>query len=99
MKSLSIRHPWAELIISGKKSIEIRTWNTKLRGTFFVHASKHINKNLLERFNLKKENLNFGGVIGLVDLVNVIHYETESQFNKDFNKHLGTWMGLVMVLF
>lgn len=39
MKALSIRQPWAWLIIYGGKDIENRTWNTKFRGRFLVHAS------------------------------------------------------------
>jgi hypothetical protein len=40
MKVLSIRQPWAWLIIHGGKDIENRTWPTKFRGHFLVHASK-----------------------------------------------------------
>jgi hypothetical protein len=39
MKALSIRQPWAWLIIHGGKDIENRTWHTKFRGRFLVHAS------------------------------------------------------------
>lgn len=40
MKVLSIRQPWAWLIINGGKDIENRSWHTKLRGRFLVHAAK-----------------------------------------------------------
>ena len=40
MKALSIRQPWAWLIIHGGKDIENRTWHTKMRGRFLVHASQ-----------------------------------------------------------
>jgi len=40
MKVLSIKQPWAWLIIHGGKDIENRTWATKYRGRFLVHASK-----------------------------------------------------------
>lgn len=39
MKALSIRQPWAWLICKGYKQIENRTWDTKKRGRFLVHAS------------------------------------------------------------
>ena len=32
MKALSIRQPWAELILQGRKTIELRTWKTCYRG-------------------------------------------------------------------
>lgn len=44
MKALSIRQPWASLIIHGAggiyKDIENRSWQTKFRGIFYVHASQ-----------------------------------------------------------
>ncbi|WP_245839042.1 ASCH domain-containing protein [Yersinia kristensenii] len=39
MKALSIRQPWAWLIVNGYKDIENRTWNTKCRGPVLIHAS------------------------------------------------------------
>jgi hypothetical protein len=38
---LSLRQPWAWLVLHGGKDIENRKWNTKLRGPFVIHASKH----------------------------------------------------------
>lgn len=42
MRALSIKQPWAWLIANGYKDIENRSWKTKRRGWFFVHASKRI---------------------------------------------------------
>jgi hypothetical protein len=39
MKALSIRQPWAWLIVNGHKGIENRSWNTKYRGPVLIHAS------------------------------------------------------------
>lgn len=39
MRALSIRQPWAWMIIHGGKWIENRTWYTAVRGYFLVHAS------------------------------------------------------------
>lgn len=39
MKALSIRQPWAWLITHGHKRVENRTWDTKKRGRFLIHAS------------------------------------------------------------
>lgn len=36
---LSIRQPWAWLIVNGWKNIENRDWPTRFRGRFLVHAS------------------------------------------------------------
>ncbi len=40
MKALSIRQPWASLIVLGLKDIENRTWSSRYRGPVLVHASK-----------------------------------------------------------
>lgn len=39
MKALSIRQPWAWLIVNGFKDIENRSWDTKYRGAVLIHAS------------------------------------------------------------
>jgi len=41
---ISIRQPWAWLIINGWKDIENRTWPTKVRGRVNIHASKGVTK-------------------------------------------------------
>ncbi len=40
MKALSLRQPWAWLVVHGGKGIENRKWNTRLRGRFLIHSSK-----------------------------------------------------------
>ncbi len=39
-RTLSIRQPWAWLILHGGKDIENRTWSTPVRGRVLIHASK-----------------------------------------------------------
>lgn len=38
MKALSIQQPWAWAIVNGYKPVENRSWPTKFRGRFLVHA-------------------------------------------------------------
>jgi hypothetical protein len=38
--ALSIRQPWAELILQGRKTIELRTWETDYRGLLWLHAGQ-----------------------------------------------------------
>lgn len=40
MKALSIRQPWAWLILHAGKDIENRDWPTHVRGRFLIHAGK-----------------------------------------------------------
>ena len=88
MKCLSLKQPFAELIISGKKSIELRKWNTKFRGEFLVHASKKINKESAQRNNLDFARLVTGAIIGKATLYDVKVYDSKNSFLKDKNKHL-----------
>jgi len=37
--AISVRQPWAGLIVSGVKDVENRTWRTSHRGRVLVHAS------------------------------------------------------------
>ncbi len=36
MKALSVKQPWAELIASGRKTIELRTWSRAHRGELLI---------------------------------------------------------------
>jgi hypothetical protein len=38
--ALGIKQPWAELILRGAKTLEVRTVNTRVRGTIYLYASK-----------------------------------------------------------
>lgn len=40
MKALTIHQPYAELIVSGEKLVENRTWYTSFRGPLLIHAGK-----------------------------------------------------------
>ena len=40
MKAISIRQPWAWLIVHAGKDIENRTWLTRYRGPVLIHAAK-----------------------------------------------------------
>lgn len=40
MKALTIKQPWAELIMRHGKDVENRTWATKFRGHVAIHSSQ-----------------------------------------------------------
>lgn len=88
MKALSLKQPFAELVVSGKKSIEIRKWSTKFRGEFLVHASKIPDKLAMKKHGF--EELPTGVIVGKATLVDVKHYESSTEFKKDQNKHLAS---------
>ncbi|PIN80553.1 ACP synthase [Candidatus Woesearchaeota archaeon CG10_big_fil_rev_8_21_14_0_10_30_7] len=85
MKALSLKQPFAELIVSGKKTIELRNWNTKFRGEFIIHASKTLYNSSMEKNNFK--TLPTGCIVGKATLVDVKHYINKEDFEKDRDKH------------
>ena len=57
MKAITIKQPWASLIVEGVKDIENRTWKTNFRGTVLIHAGedRKLDKNPLDMvFNPKQ---------------------------------------------
>lgn len=40
IKAISIRHPWIDLILDGRKTVELRGRATSHRGDLHLHASK-----------------------------------------------------------
>ncbi len=86
MKCLSVCQPFAELIIQGKKTIELRKWNTKFRGEFLVHAAKNILIEDCKRMKISS-SITTGAIIGKVKLTDVKKYESDKELNSDKKKH------------
>jgi hypothetical protein len=86
MKVLSLKQPYAELVVSGKKTIELRNWNTKFRGKFLIHASLSPDKEGMKEFGFEK--LSTGVIVGETELVDVKHYKNSEEHQKDKSKHL-----------
>ncbi len=77
-RCLSIRQPWAWLIVNGHKDIENRSWSTKYRGPLLIHASarKPPSDFLsdIERcygVDLPK-TFDLGGIVGLANVVDCV---------------------------
>jgi hypothetical protein len=74
MNAISIRQPWAWLIVNGLKDIENRTWATRYRGPLFIHAGKSIPyesecEEIEERFQVKlPASYDLGGFVGKAHL-------------------------------
>jgi hypothetical protein len=73
MKVISIRQPWASLIVIGAKDVENRTWPTRYRGPVLIHASQRaddVSSDEIEhRFGLHlPEELPLGGVVGITEI-------------------------------
>jgi ASCH domain len=87
MKCLSLKQPYAELLVSGKKTIELRKWNTAFRGKFLVHASKNIDKDTSESLGIDYGMLVRGAIIGTAVLYDVKQYRNKTELERDKNKH------------
>lgn len=72
IKALSFRQPWAELVVQGKKTLDLRTWSTRYRGPLAIYASQTIEKDACLAHELDPEQLTTGAVIGTVELKGVI---------------------------
>jgi ASC-1-like (ASCH) protein len=88
MKCLSVSQPYADLIINGKKTIELRTWNTKFRGECLIHAPIKIKDDVCDRLGIEKSNLRIGVIIGKVEVYDVKSYNSLEELKKDHGKHL-----------
>ena len=72
MKVLTIKNPWATLIVDGYKKYEFRSWKTNYRGKILIHAGLSLEKDMLFRFkNYNLECIN-GAIIGEADIVDCI---------------------------
>ena len=84
MKAISIRQPWAWLILNAGKDIENRTWPTSVRGRVLIHAASSmtqeeyldahyfafkLNPSMAQRIPIMK-SLERGGIVGEVEIVN-----------------------------
>ena len=72
MKALSVKQPYAALIVQGLKTIEVRSWKTDHRGDLLICASA-APKNLFWRDLETQENflMPAGCVLGVVELLDV----------------------------
>lgn len=89
MKCLSISQPFAELIISGKKSIELRNWNTNFRGDFLIHAPIKIKTKDCKRLKIKKK-LVTGAIVGKATLYDVKKYSSSKEIKADQKYHFAS---------
>lgn len=78
MKVLTIKQPWATLIMQGHKRFEFRSWQTKYRGELLIHAGKGIDKEAMKRLaKYLPEELPYGKILGKVKLVDCIKMSPE----------------------
>ena len=78
MRALTVRQPYALLIVDGIKPIENRTWSTPYRGALLIHAATKLHDHSVSEIEHRYEiaidasRFQFGGVIGRVALIDVV---------------------------
>ena len=78
MKVLTIKQPWATLIMQGYKRFEFRSWQTKYRGDLLIHAGKGIDKEAMKRLaKYISEDMPTGKILGKVTLVDCVKMSPE----------------------
>jgi hypothetical protein len=80
LPALSVRQPWAHLIVHGLKDIENRGWGTSHRGPLLIHAAQKFDveawrwiRSAYPDVPLPDRNsFELGGIIGRVNVVDVV---------------------------
>jgi hypothetical protein len=90
--ALSVKQPWAALLVHGLKTIEVRRWPTARRGRILIHAARvpderaeawaHVPPEMRETAQL------LGGIVGAGDLTDCLTYRTLETFQTDQGRHL-----------
>jgi hypothetical protein len=105
MKAISIRQPWAWLIVNGYKDVENRTWPTNFRGRILIHAGKGMTRDEYEDAQETAldagiadgvlpafKQLERGGIVGVATIANCIHPNKRTS-----PWHMGSQFGFHMV--
>jgi hypothetical protein len=69
MRAITIRQPWAELIIRGEKDVENRSWRTNHRGALLNHAGVGVDQEGFGEHDVSEDDVDHGAIIGVVELV------------------------------
>jgi hypothetical protein len=68
LKVLTVRQPWASLIVAGIKDVENRSWATHRRGLLAIHAGKSIDRGAPAELFEMVEDCPLGALVGSVSL-------------------------------
>lgn len=77
MKVLTIKEPWATLVINGYKKYEFISWKTNYRGKILIHAGKSTDKEAFSRVKDYNLEINNGSIIGECNITDCILVDEE----------------------
>jgi hypothetical protein len=90
--ALSLKQPWATLLVTGLKTIEVRRWPTARRGRILIHAARKPDERAeawaLVPEEWKEASQQLGGIVGAGTITDCIAYRTPEGFAADQFKHL-----------
>src|SRR5581483_1976006 len=90
--ALSVKQPWAALLLHGRKTIEVRRWTTARRGRILIHAARNPDPRpevwAKVSDELRATAALVGGIIGAVDLTDCKTYGSRADFAADLAAHL-----------
>lgn len=81
LRALSLKQPWAWLVVNGYKDVENRSWRTKHRGSLLIHASSSslavAPEHIEEAYGVRlPPELEFGGIVGMVGVIDCVQHHS-----------------------
>lgn len=70
--ALTVRQPWAALLVMGAKDVENRPWRARYRGTLLIHAAARPDSAAMRERNVGDLGRYRAAIIGHVELVDVV---------------------------
>lgn len=79
MKTLTIKQPFATLIVEGLKEYEFRTWKTNYRGEILIHAGKAVDKKAMKKYEYLGLEYPKGCIIGKATITDCIKIDDDAR--------------------
>jgi activating signal cointegrator 1 len=94
--ALSVRQPWASYLVSGLKTVELRSWSTQHRGWLWIHAGKKLDLEAMDLLHLRGDDFSRGGIVGLAKLEECLVFNSEDEWLRLRGEHLspGSYQGV-----
>ncbi|MGA9076760.1 MAG: ASCH domain-containing protein [Acidimicrobiales bacterium] len=79
LKALTIRQPFASLVMAGVKTTENRTWRTNYRGRLLIHAGARDDREAMAQYGHLLDDYPRGAILGTVELFDCVR-DSESEW-------------------
>src|SRR5262249_36141282 len=84
VRAITIRQPWAELIVRGEKDVENRSWRTHHRGPLLIHAGAQAYRESFAEHGVT-DDAERSAIIGMVEVVDCKQERTSARHEE------GSW--------